>query len=158
MKHKKTNAMRILEKANIDYEINKYEVTNKHMDGATVAQIVGVDVQFVYKTLVLENAQHECFVFVIPVEKTLNMKQAAHTAQQKKLTLLPLERLKQVTGYVRGGCSPIGMKKHFPTYIDESALQLQDVYVSGGERGMQIKINSQDLIHITKAETANLIE
>jgi Cys-tRNA(Pro)/Cys-tRNA(Cys) deacylase len=158
MKHKKTNAMRILEKANIDYEINKYEVTNKHMDGATVAQIVGVDVQFVYKTLVLENAQHECFVFVIPVEKTLNMKQAAHTAQQKKLTLLPLERLKQVTGYVRGGCSPIGMKKHFPTYIDESALQLQDVYVSGGERGMQIKINSQDLIHITEAETANIIE
>ncbi|MBF7023559.1 Cys-tRNA(Pro) deacylase [Staphylococcus kloosii] len=158
MKHKKTNAMRILEKANIDYEINKYEVTNKHIDGATVAQIVGVDVKFVYKTLVLENAQHECFVFVIPVEKTLNMKQAAHTAQQKKLTLLPLERLKQVTGYVRGGCSPIGMKKHFPTYIDESALQLQDVYVSGGERGMQIKINSQDLIHITKAETANLIE
>lgn len=150
--------MRILEKANIDYEINKYEVTNKHMDGATVAQIVGVDVQFVYKTLVLENAQHECFVFVIPVEKTLNMKQAAHTAQQKKLTLLPLERLKQVTGYVRGGCSPIGMKKHFPTYIDESALQLQDVYVSGGERGMQIKINSQDLIHITEAETANIIE
>jgi Cys-tRNA(Pro)/Cys-tRNA(Cys) deacylase len=158
MKHKKTNAMRILEKANIDYEINKYEVTNKHMDGATVAQIVGVDVKFVYKTLVLENAQHECFVFVIPVEKTLNMKQAAHTAQQKKLTLLPLERLKQVTGYVRGGCSPIGMKKHFPTYIDESALQLQDVYVSGGERGMQIKINSQDLIHITEAETANIIE
>jgi Cys-tRNA(Pro)/Cys-tRNA(Cys) deacylase len=115
MKHKKTNAMRILEKANLDYEINKYEVTNKHMDGATVAQIVGVDVKSVYKTLVLENAQHECFVFVIPVEKTLNMKQAAHTAQQKKLTLLPLERLKQVTGYVRGGCSPIGMKKQFPT-------------------------------------------
>jgi Cys-tRNA(Pro)/Cys-tRNA(Cys) deacylase len=158
MKHKKTNVMRILEKANIDYEMNKYEVTNKHMDGATVAQIVGVDVKFVYKTLVLENAQHECFVFVIPVEKTLNMKQAAHTAQQKKLTLLPLERLKQVTGYVRGGCSPIGMKKHFPMYIDESALQLQDVFVSGGERGMQIKINSQDLIHITEAETANLIE
>ncbi|MDT3958318.1 Cys-tRNA(Pro) deacylase [Staphylococcus kloosii] len=158
MKHKKTNAMRILEKANIDYEINKYEVTNKHMDGATVAQIVGVDVKFVYKTLVLENAQHECFVFVIPVEKTLNMKQAAHTAQQKKLTLLPLERLKQVTGYVRGGCSPIGMKKQFPTYIDESALQLQDVYVSGGERGMQIKINSQDLIHIAEAATANIIE
>jgi Cys-tRNA(Pro)/Cys-tRNA(Cys) deacylase len=158
MKHKKTNAMRILEKANLDYEINKYEVTNKHMDGATVAQIVGVDVKFVYKTLVLENAQHECFVFVIPVEKTLNMKQAAHTAQQKKLTLLPLERLKQVTGYVRGGCSPIGMKKQFPTYIDESALQLEDVYVSGGERGMQIKINSQDLIHIAEAATANIIE
>lgn len=158
MKHKKTNAMRILEKANIDYELNKYEVTNKHMDGATVAQIVGVDVKFVYKTLVLENAQHECFVFVIPVEETLNMKQAAHTAQQKKLALLPLERLKQVTGYVRGGCSPIGMKKHFPTYIDESALQLQNVYVSGGERGMQIKINSQDLIYIAEAEAANIIE
>ena len=158
MKHKKTNAMRILEKANLDYEINKYEVTNKHMDGATVAQIVGVDVKFVYKTLVLENAQNECFVFVIPVEETLNMKQAAHIAQQKKLALLPLERLKQVTGYVRGGCSPIGMKKHFPTYIDESALQLQNVYVSGGERGMQIKINSQNLIYIAEAETANIIE
>lgn len=153
MKHKKTNAMRILEKANIDYELNKYEVT-----GATVAQIVGVDAKFVYKTLVLENAQHECFIFVIPVEETLNMKQAAHIAQQKKLALLPLERLKQVTGYVRGGCSPIGMKKHFPTYIDESALQLQNVYVSGGERGMQIKINSQNLIYIAEAETANIIE
>ncbi|MCD8877997.1 Cys-tRNA(Pro) deacylase [Staphylococcus kloosii] len=158
MKHKKTNAMRILEKANIDYEINKYEVTNKHMDGATVAQIVGVDVKFVYKTLVLENAQHECFVFVIPVEETLNMKQAAHIAQQKKLALLPLERLKQVTGYVRGGCSPIGMKKHFPTYIDESALQLQNVYVSGGERGMQIKIKVNDLDNITMAQYVDVIE
>lgn len=158
MKHKKTNAMRILEKANIGYEINTYDVTHKHMDGATVAQIVGVDVNVVYKTLVLENAQHECFVFVIPVESTLNMKQAAHNAQQKKLTLLPLEQLKQVTGYVRGGCSPIGMKKHFPTYIDESALNLQNVYVSGGERGMQIKLNTKDLIKIARAEVANIIE
>lgn len=158
MKHKKTNAMRILEKSNIEYEVNRYEVTHKHMDGITVAQTVGVDVKYVYKTLVLENARHECFVFIIPVKASLNLKQAANCVHQKKLMLLPLERLKQVTGYIRGGCSPIGMKKHFLTYIDESALTFESIYVSGGERGVQIKINVNDLINIVEADVVDIIE
>ena len=158
MKHKKTNAMRILEKANIDYEINIYEVTNKHMDGATVAQIVGVDVKSVYKTLVLENAQHEHFVFIIPVNATLNMKLAAKSVKEKKLHLMPLDDLKRVTGYVRGGCSPIGMKKLFPTVIDSQSERLDAVYVSGGERGTQIQIKVTDLITQTKAQVTSIIE
>lgn len=158
MKHKKTNAMRMLDKANIAYEIKRYPVTSEHMNGRSVAQSVGVDIGRIYKTLVLENAQHECFIFIIPVEKSLNMKQAANCAHQKKLMLLPLEHMKQVTGYIRGGCSPIGMKKQFPTYIDESALKLDSIYVSGGERGMQININVDKLIDIAEATVVDVVE
>jgi Cys-tRNA(Pro)/Cys-tRNA(Cys) deacylase len=110
VKSKKTNAMRMLDRNHIDYKVNNYPVTEAHMDGTRVAQLVGVSVDEVFKTLVLENAQHEHFVFIIPVNATLNMKLAAKSVKEKKLHLMPLDDLKRVTGYVRGGCSPIGMK------------------------------------------------
>ena len=126
-KTKKTNAMRMLDRAKIDYETNTYEVTEKHQHGEQIAKMVGANVEEVYKTLVLENANHEHFVFVIPVNASLDMKQAAHVVNEKKLNLMPLDQLKQVTGYVRGGCSPIGMKHLFKTTIDRFAQNLDKI-------------------------------
>ncbi|MFW3610938.1 Cys-tRNA(Pro) deacylase [Staphylococcus caprae] len=155
-KTKKTNAMRMLDRAKIDYETNTYEVTEKHQHGEQIAKMVGANVEEVYKTLVLENANHEHFVFVIPVNASLDMKQAAHIVNEKKLNLMPLDQLKQVTGYVRGGCSPIGMKHLFKTTIDRSAQNLDKIYVSGGQRGMQIVIKVEDLIKMTEAQVAHI--
>lgn len=150
--------MRMLDRNHIDYKVNNYPVTEAHMDGTRVAQLVGVSVDEVFKTLVLENAQHEHFVFIIPVNETLNMKLAAKSVKEKKLHLMPLDDLKRVTGYVRGGCSPIGMKKLFPTVIDSQSERLDAVYVSGGERGTQIQIKVTDLITQTKAQVTSIIE
>lgn len=158
MKHKKTNAMRMLDRAKIKYEVNTYEVGNGHMDGTTVAKMVGADIKKVYKTLVLENANHDHYVFVIPVDETLDMKAAAHVVNEKKLQLMPLDNLKQVTGYIRGGCSPVGMKHLFKTTINDSALALNQIIVSGGQRGMQIVLDVNDLIDITQAQTADIIQ
>ncbi|OHO70665.1 aminoacyl-tRNA deacylase [Staphylococcus sp. HMSC036D05] len=155
-KTKKTNAMRMLDRAKIDYETNTYEVTEKHQHGEQIAKMVGANVEEVYKTLVLENANHEHFVFVIPDNASLDMKQAAHVVNEKKLNLMPLDQLKQVTGYVRGGCSPIGMKHLFKTTIDRSAQNLDKIYVSGGQRGMQIIIKVEDLIKMTEAQVAHI--
>ncbi|MCD8829572.1 Cys-tRNA(Pro) deacylase [Staphylococcus gallinarum] len=150
--------MRMLDRNHIDYKVNNYPVTEAHMDGTRVAQLVGVSVDEVFKTLVLENAQHKHFVFIIPVNATLNMKLAAKSVKEKKLHLMPLDDLKRVTGYVRGGCSPIGMKKLFPTVIDSQSERLDAVYVSGGERGTQIQIKVTDLITQTKAQVTSIIE
>ena len=155
-KTKKTNAMRMLDRAKINYEMNTYEVSDKHQHGEQIAKLVGANVEEVYKTLVLENANHDHYVFVIPVNASLDMKEAAHVVNEKKLHLMPLEQLKQVTGYVRGGCSPIGMKHLFPTTIDVSAKNLDKLYVSGGQRGMQIIIQVDDLIEITQAQVAHI--
>ena len=110
-----------------------------------------------YKTLVLENANHDHFVFVIPVNATLDMKKAAHEVGEKKLNLMPLDQLKQVTGFIRGGCSPIGMKHLFPTVIDQSALKREQIYISGGQRGMQIIIAVKDLVAMTNAKVTSVI-
>ena len=146
----------MLDRAKIDYETNTYEVTEKHQHGEQIAKMVGANVEEVYKTLVLENANHEHFVFVIPVNASLDMKQAAHVVNEKKLNLMPLDQLKQVTGYVRGGCSPIGMKHLFKTTIDRSAQNLDKIYVSGGQRGMQIIIKVEDLIKMTEAQVSHI--
>jgi len=156
MKHKKTNAMRMLERQDITYQMNRYEVTDTHMDGEHVAEMIGVEPSRVFKTLVLENANHAHFVFVIPVNQTLDMKKAAQAVREKKLHLLPLEQLKQVTGYIRGGCSPIGMKSKLPTIIDATATGYEMIYVSGGERGLQIQIEVSDLIQATQAEVSDV--
>lgn len=152
MKQVKTNAMRILDRLNIEYCVNTYEVSEDHMDGKTVAEKIGVDVAQVYKTLVLENAKHAHFVFIIPVNASLDMKAAAQAVNEKKLHLMPLDDLKKVTGYVRGGCSPIGMKRQFPTIIDRQVEAIDAIYVSGGERCIQIKINVAHLIKMTQAK------
>ncbi|PTK67194.1 Cys-tRNA(Pro) deacylase [Staphylococcus borealis] len=158
MKHKKTNAMRMLDRAKIDYEVKTFEVEEGHMDGERVAELVGENVQDVFKTLVLENAAHEHFVFVVPVSNALDMKVAAHVVNEKKLQLMPLDHLKQVTGYIRGGCSPIGMKHLFPTTIDQSASLRHKIIVSGGQRGVQIVLQLEDLVSMTNAQLEDIVQ
>lgn len=156
-KTKKTNAMRMLDRAKVAYQTNVFEVTEEHQTGEQIAALVHANVEDVYKTLVLENANHDHFVFVIPVNATLDMKKAAHEAGEKKLNLMPLDQLKQVTGYIRGGCSPIGMKHLFQTVIDQSALQREQIYINGGQRGMQIIIAVKDLVAMTNAKVTSVI-
>ena len=156
MKQKKTNAMRMLDRQKIKYNVNTYEITDEHMDGTEVAHKVGIEDKYVYKTLVLENSHHQHFVFIIPVSETLDMKAAANAVNEKKLQLMPLDELKNVTGYIRGGCSPIGMKKQFQTIVDQQATCIDALYISGGERGVQIEMTVDDLIKITKAKVLNV--
>lgn len=156
MKQKKTNAMRMLDRQKINYSVNIYEISDEHIDGTEVANKVGIADKYVYKTLVLENSDHHHFVFIIPVSNTLDMKAAAHAVNEKKLQLMPLDDLKKVTGYIRGGCSPIGMKKQFETVVDEQATSIDSLYISGGERGLQIEMAVDDLVEVTNAKVMHV--
>lgn len=158
MKHKKTNAMRMLDRAKIDYEVKTFELEDGHMDGERVAELVGENVHDVFKTLVLESAEHDHFVFVVPVSESLDMKAAASVVNEKKLQLMPLDNLKQVTGYIRGGCSPVGMKHLFPTTIDQSASLREKIIVSGGQRGIQIVLQLEDLVSMTNAQVEDITQ
>ncbi|HDB5863526.1 TPA: Cys-tRNA(Pro) deacylase [Staphylococcus aureus] len=156
-KNKKTNAMRMLDRAKIKYDVHSFEVPEEHLSGVEVAELIQANVKTVFKTLVLENTKHEHFVFVIPVSETLDMKKAAALVGEKKLQLMPLDNLKNVTGYIRGGCSPVGMKTLFPTVVDESCENYSHISVSGGLRTMQITIAVEDLIAITKGKIGEVI-
>lgn len=154
---KKTNAMRRLDQAKVFYDVRTFEVGETHIDGAGVAEKIGVNPEQVFKTLVLENVQHDHFVFVIPVQAHLDMKQAAQVVGEKKLQLMPLEDLKRVTGYVRGGCSPIGMKTPFPTVFDTTMFDNATVYVSAGQRGVQMGVAPEALATIAQAQRESII-
>lgn len=156
-KNKKTNAMRMLDRAKIKYDVHSFEVPEEHLSGVEVAELIQANVKTVFKTLVLENTKHEHFVFVIPVSETLDMKKAAALVGEKKLQLMPLDNLKNVTGYIRGGCSPVGMKTLFPTFVDKSCENYSHISVSGGLRTMQITIAVEDLIAITKGKIGEVI-
>ena len=156
-KNKKTNAMRMLDRAKIKYDVHSFEVPEEHLSGVEVAELIQANVKTVFKTLVLENTKHEHFVFVIPVSETLDMKKAAALVGEKKLQLMPLDNLKNVTGYIRGGCSPVGMKTLFPTVVDKSRENYSHISVSGGLRTMQITIAVEDLIAITKGKIGEVI-
>ncbi|HAR6137242.1 TPA: Cys-tRNA(Pro) deacylase [Staphylococcus pseudintermedius] len=157
-KQKKTNAMRQLDRAKVNYEIRTFEVGEGHLEGYEVAALINANSAEVYKTLVLENANHEHFVFVIPVTAHLDMKAAAAAVHEKKLHLMPLDDLKKVTGYIRGGCSPIGMKTHFPTVINGTIELLDRVFVSAGQRGVQMGLAPHDLIEMSHAEVKQVIQ
>lgn len=146
--------MRILEQANINYQMMEYSSDNKPVDGMTVAKLVGHPPQHIFKTLVTTAAANKYYVFVIPVNKELDLKACAKVAGEKKIEMIPMKELLAVTGYVRGGCSPVGMKKLFPTFIDKSAESLEYIVVSGGKIGLQIQLCPKDLQHITKARFA----
>ncbi|NLY79156.1 MAG: Cys-tRNA(Pro) deacylase [Lysinibacillus sp.] len=143
----KTNAVRLLDHFNVNYELLSYEVSDD-VDGISVANKIGHSVSHVYKTLVTCGGG-KFFVFVIPVSEELDLKATARISGEKKIDMLPLKDLLATTGYVRGGCSPIGMKKQFPTFIDESAKELEYMIVSAGKIGMQIKLAPKDLERIT---------
>lgn len=148
----KTNAARLLDAAGIHYELIPYAYTEDDLSAQHVAAELGEDIDQVFKTLVLRGDRTGCFVCVIPGDFEVDLKVAARISGNKSCEMLHLKELLPTTGYIRGGCSPIGMKKAFPTYIHESALLCDYIYISAGQRGLQIKIAPQDLIDFVGAE------
>ncbi|MFB1081989.1 Cys-tRNA(Pro) deacylase [Jeotgalibacillus sp. JSM ZJ347] len=145
----KTNAMRMLDAASISYGTTEYDSKDGLTDGVSVAEKVGRKTEEVFKTLVAQGVSKQYYVFVIPVDRELNLKRAAAAAGEKKVEMIPMKNLQQITGYIKGGCSPIGMKKQFPTFIDETAKVQHTILVSAGQIGKQIDINSADLSQVT---------
>lgn len=154
----KTNAMRILDSKKVKYEMITYESNDGKIDGISVAHKIGVDETQVFKTLVTQGVSKELYVFVIPVAEELNLKKAAIISGEKKVEMIDVNEIMKHTGYIRGGCSPIGQKREYKTYIHESAKELDFIIVSAGKIGYQIKINPNDLINIVKAEMKFLIK
>ena len=154
MANTKTNVMRILDKENIDYKIHTYEVKDNSIDGISVANKLGIPVEKVFKTLVTKGHSGNFYVFVIPVAKELNLKAAARSVEEKSVEMIKVNDMLKITGYIRGGCSPIGMKKSYTTVIDESSTNLDKIVVSGGKIGFQVEINPKDLLEIINAKTS----
>ncbi len=150
-KVEKTNAMRILDKQKVTYSVETYDASDGALDGVTVAGKIGQDVKFVYKTLVTQGKSKNYFVFVIPVACELNLKAAAKSVGEKSVEMIAVKDINQITGYIRGGCSPVGMKKQFQTVIDESAKELDYFYVSAGKIGMQLRLNPLALADLIRA-------
>ncbi len=153
-KHAKTNAIRLLEQQKIQFEVIEYETGDGQVDGISVAEKIGHPVSRVFKTLVAKASAQKLFVFVIPVAEELDLKGAAKVVGEKKIDMLPVKELLGYTGYVRGGCSPVGMKKLYPTVIDTSAQEQGKIIVSAGKIGMQIHLQLDDLVVATKAKLA----
>ena len=153
----KTNAIRILESHQIIFETFSYTVEESNLSGETVAKKIGVNPEQVFKTLVCKGDKTSYTVFCIPVVTELNLKKAAAVSDNKKVEMIKLNELFPLTGYVRGGCSPIGMKKLFPTYIDETAQLFDNIFVSAGVRGTQIRLHSDDLLILVNGVYKDLI-
>ena len=153
---KKTNAMRLLDQAHIVYKCYEYETIDGKIDAVSVAQKIGQEPEQVFKTLVTQSPAREHFVFVIPSIGELDLKLAAKAAKQKSIEMLPLKQLLSTTGYVHGGCSPVGMKKPFPTFIDETALLYDQFCVSAGKVGQNVSLSPQDLARFVQADFAPL--
>jgi Cys-tRNA(Pro)/Cys-tRNA(Cys) deacylase len=154
----KTNAVRLLEQAKIDCKLIAYEFDENDMSAPHVADALQEPIEQVFKTLVLQGDKSGFFVCVIPGDSEVDLKKAAKVSGNKSCDLIPMKDLLPLTGYIRGGCSPIGMKKHFPTYIHETCLLYEHIFVSAGQRGLQLKIRTNDLIAISKAETADMVK
>lgn len=148
----KTNAARLLDAAGIAYSLAEYQVDEEHLEASHVAEQLGEDLDRVFKTLVLRGDKTGPFVCVIPGSLEVDLKLAARISGNKNCEMLHVKELLPLTGYIRGGCSPVGMKKLFPTFIHESALMYDSIYVSAGVRGLQLRIAPQDLIQFTEAK------
>lgn len=147
----KTNAMRLLDNAEISYRSKTYEYDENNLGGEQVAAIIGMQEEQVFKTLITKGDKTGINVFCIPVNSELDLKKAATVSLNKKIEMLPMKDLLATTGYIRGGCSPIGMKKKFPTFMDETALLFEEISVSAGIRGCQMILSPQHLIDFTDA-------
>lgn len=152
MKIEKTNAARLLDAARINYELVPYSFSEEDLSAESVASELGEPIEQVFKTLVLRGDRNGEFVCVIPGDMEVDLKTAAKISGNKNCEMLHVKDLLSTTGYIRGGCSPIGMKKAFPTFIHESALLYDYIYISAGKRGLQIKINPEDLIKFTQMQ------
>lgn len=155
----KTNAMRILDQAKITYHIRTYPMNEAHRDyGLSIAAQLNEDPRRVFKTLITQAPSHHIYVFVIPVGCTLNNKRSAKLVKEKSLDLVPVKELFSLSGYVRGGCSPIGMKKSYPTILHESALAYDSIWISGGKIGVQLEINPQALMTLIRAQSGDVAD
>ncbi len=158
MAHEKTNAMRILDTKKITYQMMTYENEDGKIDGVSVAGKINREPKEVYKTLVTQGKSNGIYVFVIPVEEELDLKKAAKAASEKKVDMVAVKEIQKLTGYIRGGCSPIGMKKLYPTFIDKSAEKLKHMIVSGGRIGLQIEISPSDLSGVTNGSLVHIVK
>lgn len=154
----KTNVMRLLEQAGIPYKAMEYEVDEDNLAGEHVAELIGMPSEQVFKTLVAKGEKKGIVVFCIPVNLELNLKKAATVIGDKKIEMLHVKDLLTTTGYIRGGCSPIGMKKKFPTYMDETAILFDDITVSAGVRGCQLCIPREALVEYIEATLCDVTE
>ncbi len=153
----KTNAARLLDRAKIPYELIPYEVDENNLAATHVAEQLGEPVEQVFKTLVLHGDRSGYFVCVIPGDKEVDLKLAAKVSGNKKADLIPMKELLPVTGYIRGGCSPIGMKKPFPVFLHETAMDYPFIYISAGVRGLQIRLAPAALVEYTGATLCALL-
>ena len=152
-KEAKTNAVRILDRNKIKYELINYEC-DEFIDGLHTAEATGAPVEQSFKTLVMQGRSKKYYVFVIPIAQEVDLKAAARAVGEKSVEMIHVKDLTSITGYVRGGCSPLGMKKAFPTIIDASAEQYEDIYVSGGRIGTSIRLDPKDLAQVVNASFA----
>ena len=155
-KEVKTNAVRILDKNKIPYELLTYEC-DEFIDGIHTAEITGVPVEQSYKTLVMQGKSKQHYVFVVPVSAEVDLKAAARAVSEKSVEMIHVKDITAITGYVRGGCSPLGMKKQFPTVIDSTAEAFDEIYISGGRIGTTIRLGTRDLAKIVRATFADVI-
>lgn len=153
----KTNAARLLDKAKIKYELVPYEVDENDLAATHIATQLGEDIRQVFKTLVLKGDKTGHFVCVVPGDAEADLKKAAKVSGNKKVDLIPMKELLPTTGYIRGGCSPVGMKKAFPTYFHSTCIDFDYIYVSAGVRGLQLKIAPADLVKYVRASVAEII-
>ena len=158
MKINKTNAARLLDKAKIAYELIPYVVDENNLAADHVAQELGENIEQVFKTLVLRGDKGGIFVCVVPGNREVTLKQAARTSGNKSAEMIAMKELLPTTGYIRGGCSPIGMKKAFPTYIHATCMDFAYIYISAGVRGLQIKIAPSDLVRFVRATVGEIAE
>lgn len=153
----KTNASRILERQKVNFELVEYQVDEEHLDAIHVANALGQDIATVFKTLVLHGDKNGYFVCVIQGDHEVDLKKAAKISGNKKVAMIPMKDLLPLTGYIRGGCTAIGLKKPFPVFLDRNALNQNLIHVSAGKRGLQIKLSPQDYVRVTKATIGDLI-
>lgn len=156
MKNNKTNAMRQLDAAKIEYTVGEYEVDENDLSGTHIADCIGLPYEQVFKTIVTRGDRTGYLVFCIPCHREIDLKAAASVTGNKRVEPIHVKELLGLTGYIRGGCSPIGMKKKFPTWFDQSALSQERITVSAGVRGMQIFAKTEDLLHFIGARTADI--
>ncbi len=157
-KIEKTNAARLLDRAKIPYELIPYEVDERDLAAAHVARQLGEPIERVFKTLVLRGDRSGHFVCVVPGDREVDLKRAARASGNKSAELIPVKELLPTTGYIRGGCSPIGMKRRFPTFVDASCEAFERIYISAGVRGLQLRIAPADLLRYAEAATAELTQ
>lgn len=152
----KTNAMRILDKNKINYEVLQYEC-DEFIDGLHTAEKTGAPVEQSFKTLVLQGKSRQYYVFVLPIADEIDLKQAARLVEEKSVEMIHVKEITEITGYVRGGCSPLGMKKNYPVILQENACNYDKIYISGGRIGTTLCLSPQDLIQVTGARTGDFL-